>query len=47
MILISATIVQAAEKKAVYDFKADGIYIDEITTDELEEIYQIYGSGLL
>ncbi len=43
MILISATIVQAAEKKAVYDFKADGIYIDEITTDELEEIYQIYG----
>lgn len=33
----------AAESKAKYDFKADGIYIDEITTAELEEMYQIYG----
>ena len=30
-------------KTAIYDFKADGIYIDEITTAELEDIYQIYG----
>ena len=42
-LFLSLIINSSIGKTAIYDFKADGIYIDEITTAELEDIYQIYG----
>lgn len=42
-ILLFFLITPAIGNTAAYNFEADGIYIDEITTSELENIYQIYG----